>query len=378
MRYWNRSLPAAAMLVGICLWMNQPRALAQAVKSPIDAEAPDTASLLISGGAQLPPAQPGAAPTAAERDMNAQLLRDPPHETQAEQPECCGWGSMFVNAEYQLLQPRRRALDYVIVSGTNDGTAQGPVDTLGLQTASGVRVGGGYQTPDSHWQLGAYYTYLHTQSTAVAGAPPNGALYSTLTQPGFISLVSSAAAATSLNYQVFDLEVARRYPMSDNGNVRIFGGARFAWIDQSLTAYYDGISANQAVVSSPETFFGAGLRVGADGQWAIFRGLGFYGRAAASLLSGNFTTAVRETNNANATTLTNVTENYNKMVPIAELGLGLSWERGNVRARVGYEMINWFGLVDSPDMVHDFSNKLDHRYSDLGLQGMVVQVQWTY
>lgn len=373
MRDRTRPLSAAAMLLGVCLWIGQGLARAQEEGFADDRPAPDTASLLRSGSAPSP-----HVPMSAPHGLEEQLLTAPPHETGTEHETCAGWGSIFIDGEYLLMQPRRRALDYVIVSGSGDGTPQGPINNLGLETASGIRIGGGYQTPNGQWQIGGYYTYLHSHSEDISGAPAGGVLYATLTHPGFISLVSNAAADTNLNYQIFDLEVARRLATNDNSVVRIFGGPRFAWIDQNFSAFYNGISANQAVVNSPETFFGAGLRVGADGEWMLVRGLGFYGRAAGSLLSGNFTTTLQETNNAGVTVLTNVSENFNKVVPVAELGMGLCVERGSVRARIGYEMVNWFGLVDSPDIVHDFSNKLSHRYSDLGLQGLVLRVQWTY
>lgn len=286
-------------------------------------------------------------------------------------------GNCFVSFEYLLMKPLRRALDFAIDSPVNDGTAQGTIESVSLNTSSGVRTGGGYRLPEG-WELGLYYTYLHSGGDNNLRSLPGGTLYATPTHPGFIDAVDSAQASANLNYSVFDVEFGRRFRPTESFTLLVNAGGRFAWIDQDFAVLYDGQSANLASLSSPSRFHGGGVRVGGEGQWTVLRRCGLYGRAYGSLVCGDFRTSLVETNNAGFAVISNVIEDYRKVVPVAELGFGVSWQGEHLRIRVGYELVNWFGLIDSPDIVHDFSNKTSRRLSDLGLEGMIAQFDFTF
>lgn len=287
-------------------------------------------------------------------------------------------GSVFAAADYLLLQARRRDLDFAIVAPTRSGLPTGTMESVNWASNSGYRVGGGFRSPLSGWELASYYTYFHTSTNRSVASPAGGTLYATVTHPGFIDAVDNAGAGSNLNYNVLDVDIARRFSVSDGFLVRVSAGGRFAWIDQNFNVLYDGQSAGRAVVSSPINFNGAGVRVGADGTWTVSRGFGFYGRMAGSLLAGDFRTRLFEANNGGAAVISDVTDRFRKVAPVAELGIGASWQGEHVQARIGYEITNWFGLVDSPDFVHDFSNKPGRRVSDLSLDGLALQLQFSY
>jgi hypothetical protein len=288
-------------------------------------------------------------------------------------------GEVFFDAEYLLLQPRRRAFDYAIVAPTNNGTPVGAVQSLQWDTDSGVRVGGGYRLPGDGWEIGAYYTYFHSNVSQSVTAPAGGTLFTTLTHPGSIEMANTATADSGLNYNVVDIEVGRRFLIGDSCSVRLFAGGRFAWINQSLNAAYDGGDANLALVSSPIDFDGAGLRLGGDAHWQVGWGFSLFARGSGSLLAGDFKTSLVETNDNGATTNVNVTENFEKMVPVAEVGIGVAWQYRNFQVSAAYEMSNWFGMVDSPDFVDDVhQGKMSHRTGDLSIEGLVVQVGMSF
>ncbi len=292
--------------------------------------------------------------------------------------EECLKGRILLRGDYLLMQPRRRALDFAIVDPNTDGKPQGSIESLSLDSTSGLRIGGGYQLPNDGWEIGAYYTYLHSHTNQLLNAPTGGTLYATLTHPGFVDAVDSAAGFANLNYNVLDVELAHLCRVSDTFGVRLCCGGRFAWIDQDLSVFYNGQSAFQSQVTSPVNFDGAGLRFGAEGQWTIFRRLNLFAHGYGSLLAGDFRTCLHETNNAGASVITDVDERFRKMVPVAELGLGVAWQGDWLHLRVGYEMVNWFGLIDSPDFVHDYTNKLSRRTSDLSLDGLAVELGVDY
>lgn len=286
-------------------------------------------------------------------------------------------GSCFVRVEYLLMKPLRRGLDYAISSPVNDGTAQGTIESVSLDTSSGVRTGGGYRRTDG-WEVGLYYTYFHSGGDDQQNAPPGGTLYTTPTHPGFVDAVDSAQASANLNYNIFDIEIGRSFRPTESLLLLVNGGGRFAWIDQDFAALYDGQTANMAVLSSPIRFRGGGVRVGSEAQWTLRRRCGLYARGYGSLVCGDFRTSLVETNNAGFAVISHVSDNYRKVVPVAEVGFGAAWQGEHMRIRVGYELVNWFGLIDSPDFVHDFSNKASRRLGDLGLEGLIAQFDFTF
>ena len=73
--------------------------------------------------------------------------------------------------------------------------------------------------------------------------------------------------------------------------------------------------------------------------------------------------------------LVNVSEKFEKVVPVTEYGVGLGWQKDNIRIRLGYEMTNWGNLVDRPDFVDDVHRgKMVRRLSDLSLDGLSIQL----
>jgi hypothetical protein len=288
-------------------------------------------------------------------------------------------GGLFGTAEYLLVKPRRRALDFAIVDPIDNGIPEGPIEALDWKTRSGLRLGAGYQLPGESWDAGLFYTYLHSNDNRALVAPPGGTLYATLARPNLIEQVSSASGATSLDYDVLDVEIGRRLSVGDAFWVRLSGGGRLAWIDQSVNVLYDGLDADRARVRSLISFDGAGLRLGGEGHWTVGAGLSLFGRAHGSLLVGDFRSRLHETDNGGATLISNVSDKFRQLVPVTELGVGIAWQGRHLRVSLGYELVNWFNLVDGPDFVDDVHNgKAARRLSDLSLEAVVFQVGITF
>ncbi len=344
----------------------------------------------------VPPPAPGVKPAApAEPPAGAPMPEATPHkgeekhedkdkheehhdlfEEHHEHHECeCPEGKWVFKAEYLLMQPQRRGLDFAISDPNRDGNPQGVVEHVNWEADSGVRAGGGYRMGEEGWEVGMYYTYFYSATQRFVTAPPGGTLYATLTHPGFVDAVDVATGTSSFKYQLLDLEFGKHIEAGENCSVFLVAGGRYAWIDQALNASYDGQSAFQSRVRDPIGFDGPGIRVGGEGEWKINHHFGLYANAYASLISGRFTTSLNETNNAGASVITDITERFRKIVPVSELGIGVSFHWENWSARLGYQMVDWYGLVDSPDIVHDFSNKLDHRTGDVSLDGLNLRLE---
>jgi hypothetical protein len=223
------------------------------------------------------------------------------------------------------------------------------------------------------------YTYLQNDARGGVSPAPGQALLATLTHPTVVVFASRADAAIRLTCNVWDIELGKTFHPSERLAVRVFAGPRIAQIDQGFNAFYNGQDANQDAVRSTVYFDGAGARVGADLDLEMGHGLGVYARGGLSMLAGHFRSTLAETTNAGATTVVNVTDRFDKVVPVLELGLGLSWQYRNFRLTAGYELTNWFGQSDGIDFADDaHPGKYMHRTGDLSLDGLVLRAEYAY
>lgn len=283
--------------------------------------------------------------------------------------------AILTSAEYLLVRPRRRDLDFALVDPFDDFVPDGKLKSVEWPTVSGFRAGIGYRPADSCWETMFTYMYLHAGDDRHAAAPPGGVLYPTLTRPGLVDRALTGDAGSGITFNVFDLEAARRFTIDDTLAFRLSGGTRWASIDQSLDAFYFGGDADGAHVRSRAEFDGFGLTVGGQGDWCLGRGFRLFTRVRGSLLVGDSCSRLRETNFGGLVTNADIRDHSVQTVPVLELASGLSWEYRNFTASVGYEIANWFNLFDSPYFIDDFSEgKIGRRRSDVSLEGVFFRL----
>lgn len=331
------------------------------------------------GDAALPPPQDAALPSIPPPPLDDNTPLDPAVSEALGAPAPSWLSGLIFDGEYLFLKPHSQSMDYAIANTGNTDVPDGNVVSRDWSWRSAFRVGLGYRLPGQAWSVGFFYTNLHDAASGSVAAPDNGFLFATLTHPGTVSEVQTASAATSLNYNVYDVEVGRWCALTNTFAARFFAGGRFAHIDQNFNAFYNGGDANQDMVARELHFNGGGFRIGADAVKELLWGLSLFGRANASLVGGEFHSTLMETNNAGATVLTNFTDRFDKVVPVTEMTMGLGWQYHNLRLTAGYQFINWFGLVNVPSFVNDaHQGKFVQQTSDLSLEGVVLRAEWWF
>ncbi|HEY1377134.1 MAG TPA: Lpg1974 family pore-forming outer membrane protein [Gemmataceae bacterium] len=344
-----------------------------------------------------PPPPPPARPAAARLPLNGDQQPPPPPVADLTPPEfvqpplppttitcdgcraCDSPAAWLFSAEYLLVRPRRRADDFAIVDPLDNLTPEGDIRSVGYDLSSGLRAGVGYRMAGTPWEEWFTYTYLHAGGDRTAIAPPGGLIYPTLTRPGLVDTADAAVARNSLNYNLYDLDAVRRVAGDESLALRLGFGFRYASIDQTQSASYFGRDANAAAVNSRVSFDGAGPTVLGEGRWLMPWGLSTFGRVRGGLIVGDTTNSLRETDNGGTTVSANVREHYYTTIPVLEMATGVAWEYRNVRIAAGYEVTNWFNMVDSPTFVNDFAEgKLGRRRGDLSLEGLFLQLGVTY
>jgi hypothetical protein len=288
-------------------------------------------------------------------------------------------GAWFAIADYLLWRPRIDANDYALVDPQLDLTPQGRIQNVAHDTRSGLRVGLGRRLPGSGWDVGVWYTYLHSTGSDAVLVPPGGVIYPTLTRPGVTDTATRAAARARLDYHVFDLDIGRRVVLDPYCSLRVFGGVRFASLDLDLRAIYDGGVARNAEVLTRSRLDAVGPTAGAEARWAVSEGLGLFGTARGGLLYGDFDGRVRESNAGGAVLVADVTDRFTGVAPVVSIGLGGDWRWKTLVLAAGYEVTHWFNAVTRPTLTDDFADgKVLRRRGDLSLDGIFLRVGLAY
>jgi hypothetical protein len=288
-------------------------------------------------------------------------------------------GGPFATAEFLVLRARRTAFDYAI-PGDNTGLVPvGSVRSLNYDFQPGFRGELGHRFGGTGWEVSFGYTYYHTSAIDSLSAPLGQTLFPTLTKPGLTNTATYASASASLDYNTYDILVGKRFAVDEHVALRLFGGARFASIQQNFDAYYDGLDARSAAVNAGSKFQGFGPIVGGEALFAGWRGFHLYARASGGLLTGQSDNPFIESNNTGNTLYANTSNDIRKVVPMASVGIGAGWQYRTFSLRAGYEITNYFGVIDQPRFIDDVGlGKITTRSSDLSLEGLFVQLGLTF
>lgn len=286
-------------------------------------------------------------------------------------------GSFLIDGELFLWAPRLAGQDYAIL-GTNPNMlgVVGTVKSVEGGYDPGFRLNAGYRFANG-LEATFGYTHWHSSSNDQVSADGSNQVFPTLTHPSFTPTFTSAQAANSMNLNVFDGEIGRRFDVNEGTKVRAFFGPRLANFDQSFTTNYLGSVVSKDSVRRKLTFDGGGLRVGGSADFRVLDSIGLFLRGSAGLMTGRLRSTLEET--ADNQPIVNVVDRFNRVVPTADLGVGFSYSRGNLKMSLGYEFQNWFGMIEGMDFADDVTPaKMSRRYTDLGFDGIFFRAEWAF
>lgn len=260
---------------------------------------------------------------------------------------CISSSGVVASAEWLNWQAHRGGLD---LASFIDPIWLTPatLESLEYDRDNGLRVGLGYRF-DSGWDVGWNYTYFRTSAAGAVDQAANPGLVLIATRSYLDVAVDSVAAEADLDYGVHDIEAGRRFVWDNNAEVRLFGGFRWATIDQSENQQYTyqsnlGNSVSGTIDGRSE-LDAYGIRLGAQTQWTSRWGLGLFGRLAGSVLVGSFDVQQQEVDAEHGPIL-NFTNEYYQAVPVIDAAVGASWTYRAWQVAGGYEMTTWFNLAE--------------------------------
>lgn len=288
----------------------------------------------------------------------------------------------------------------------------------------GFKAAFGYNTPYDGWDAEARYTFYHGELTRLkkhfdSQIAPEGIGIVPLWHYPFIEIpdaslsaplrFKNASASWKLTFNSLDFECGREFLTFPSLPVRMFLGAKAAWIRQTYRVNYSDGTAFTGLLSAPVDVtlqyltskmsfashaWGLGPRTGFNSKWQMGCGLSLIADAALSLLYSHtsLTTKYDDTlENLTADELLSpqlrLQEKIKELVPVAEARLGFDWGHCfcNCRrpvyfaATLAYEAQYWWSEnharrnypYRAPANMWDSSGALQ-------MQGLTATLRWDY
>lgn len=294
--------------------------------------------------------------------------------------------NLWVEAQALIWKASEDGLGYATKSQSQTSVRGGHIESPDFQWDAGVRVGLGMKLPYDHWDLLFQYAYVPAKAHSSVRAPNGGAVFSHWEVPNNLPanfFAEHARLRWEAELNIADIMLSRNCFPGRGMSIRPFLGVRGLVIDQDIHVDYEGGTAvpvgDTDELRYENDFWGVGLRMGFDSLWGLGGGWGIYGSGAASLLSGNFHIMEKEKfKNAHLERLQLKSE-PNSLVAVAELVLGIRWDRlfsqdrYNFGMRFGWEFNIFF---DQNRLVHfiipNNPGAITQSSEDLSFQGLTI------
>lgn len=280
----------------------------------------------------------------------------------------CNCG-VFLTADFLYWYGRETDLSYGIKGKTRNNNdllsttyqfSASEMKYLHAKWKPGVRIGLGLNGECDGWDLYLYWTYYYNKSNQTTSVPEFATGYPGLGSSGLVNpwvsrpifvgiLFDQISAEWKFEFNSFDIELGRRYWVSQCLTIRPFTGLRGArtWTEFDVRGERIGFGGSFSSTTSDDftskdefknTFWGVGLTGGIQPTWFFSDCFSLYGNMDIALLWGQHKVKKEERYTDTQTSLTSaiVTQlaNYRAntssdsyyLQPFLDLAIGLRWE----------------------------------------------------
>ena len=294
--------------------------------------------------------------------------------------------------EWLYLSPRDIDLAYAVPQDGIGGIGTVPVGDVGVldhEYSSGFRVG--YNAAiDCCSSFSAAFTWYETETDDAISIGAPLVIQPLVLFPGTFNAgftAQEAAATTSLDYQLADVDYKAVLFKGCNYYVNYSAGLRYAHLDQEFAAVFPFAPPDGTTfVATDINFDGFGLRFGLEGERRLFArsGLSVYSKGYVSVLAGENRASYIQVNQFNGIeALTAIHDD--RVMTISELELGVAWTnyQGNIRASAGYYFSVWSNIYSTPEYINavqnaNYTDVAQDSEDDIAFDGFVGRIEYRF
>lgn len=267
--------------------------------------------------------------------------------------------------------------------------------TVHFDYSPAFQIGAGVGLPYDHWDVSTRWLRAfstgkdHAHGVAAAGINDRVILDSIGLIQGLLMplFAQTAKAKCHVHLNMVDLVIGRTFVWSKYFSFRPFAGIRGAWLKLDWDINFDmptqaNIQLNRSFtdVDIDNHFYAGGFVGGIESKWNIYKGLGLFSYATASLIYGKSTEKTKQEFFVAPPLSTAVTEqdfsarnSTHTTKSVFDIAIGLKWETFfykdyRILLRAGYDFFYWPSITQKT--IAQFSRTRDR--ADLSFQGLVL------
>ena len=213
--------------------------------------------------------------------------------------------------------------------------------------------------------IGASYTQYRSSASdsliANVGSPINAGIGETVRSlvlhPGTVNAGSTSTrvdADYDIDFQFVDIEFRNLLSGSDCHALDYVVGVRYGVLEQQFSQLANFSQPNGQVRTSTDIdMSGIGLKLGLDGRRQFVGGISGYTKGFLSLLMSEFQSEYSQFDNTTRTRQAYSTWDDERVVPVLEYEIGLTWTScsGNLRISSGYYTAFWFNVINTAELI---------------------------
>ena len=171
-----------------------------------------------------------------------------------------------VHAEFLFWTVNEGALDYALKMkhpawGPSPSYAQGTMESGTYDSDPGFRIAFSFFRAPRYWEVRSSYTRLTCSGNNDASKPGATTEFLTGTWPQIIpSPLTGASSHLHMNYNLYDLTIARFYNPNPHLRLRLIAGFMVPWMDQEWTVQYGNAAQFNTTLTNRWRFVGGGIK----------------------------------------------------------------------------------------------------------------------
>lgn len=286
-----------------------------------------------------------------------------------------------LNVDYLYWTAREDSLEYAY-NGVAEGRVDAPKGKIfhpHAQWQSGYRIGLAVYTAYDGWDVYGLYTWYKLSTQAHQSHTTN--LKPTWKITNFnATTLSFAANNWSLDFNVFDFLLRRKFYLSPKFLVQAELGFKASWQQQTYMTTYDSVNgASSGIMKIKQKSDAYGIGAACSTKWYIIKPVSLVGRLGISTLWFNSHAHRVDTieDSSSYYNSLNTKQDLSYAAPVIETFLGVAYESSLYKKKIqaifqaGYEFQIWFDANQFERTILDANGSL----GNLNLQGLTLRGQ---
>ncbi|MFM2096036.1 MAG: hypothetical protein RIS70_3160 [Planctomycetota bacterium] len=253
----------------------------------------------------------------------------------------------------------------------------GPVRVLDYDYQPGYFVGFG-KFLDDYTSFGVQYTNFHARTSDAVAVTPSDVVRSLVAHPSTFSAALDGLAANAVQsstFDVLDFDYRKLLAYDYDYKINYVLGARLVQTEQAFSSTFQFNGTHH--VDTDLDFYGAGVRIGLEGERLINGGMLVYGRTSAAFVAGEYRADYDQTH-SNDVLRVDTSWSAGRTITMLDFEVGTGWVSccGTWRATIGYNFSAWLNVVQTDEWIKGVqTNNFVDMTDQLTFDGLVTRIE---